>query len=259
MNLDNLSKPVSMDMLKDKLLSYRQILEAVKGGDVLEEYLFTKKEYNDLKKQVSLLTEEVQLMKEKLELDNSKLELDKFKCELDTLNSSMKQVKEDISYLLENDKAMTSEIRSEHQLLEETNESSNQEKLLESSNFIETTEDTTIAQNRDENREYEQKRDQRNKQPSSFSNLKSLFDAQVEAYPNKEAIKNNSFSMENKVNKFQVESNGASLTQKGKNPLNRLHPKSDIKARSSYQLSRKKSSEKQIQKKFTMESQTKKE
>jgi hypothetical protein len=55
MNHNNLYSLKDIELLKNKLDTYKQILESVKEGEVVNDYLFTKKENQEIKRQVKNL------------------------------------------------------------------------------------------------------------------------------------------------------------------------------------------------------------
>lgn len=64
MNHNNLYSLKDIELLKNKLDTYKQILESVKEGEVVNDYLFTKKENQEIKRQVKNLEEVITKIKE---------------------------------------------------------------------------------------------------------------------------------------------------------------------------------------------------
>ncbi|MGG0248484.1 hypothetical protein ABEY24_08915 [Peribacillus frigoritolerans] len=64
MNHNNLYSLKDIELLKNKLDTYKQILESVKEGEVVNDYLFTKKENQEIKRQVKNLEEVIKKIKE---------------------------------------------------------------------------------------------------------------------------------------------------------------------------------------------------
>lgn len=64
MNHNNLYSLKDIELLKNKLDTYKQILESVKEGEVVNDYLFTKKENQEIKRQVKNLEGVITKIKE---------------------------------------------------------------------------------------------------------------------------------------------------------------------------------------------------
>lgn len=64
MNHNNLYSLKDIELLKNKLDTYKQILESIKEGEVVNDYLFTKKENQEIKRQVKNLEEVITKIKE---------------------------------------------------------------------------------------------------------------------------------------------------------------------------------------------------
>lgn len=69
-----LNNTQDIDILKQKLATYKNTLETLKSGNVVDDYLLMKQECYAIKEQVSILEGEVQTMKEKQELQIAEYE-----------------------------------------------------------------------------------------------------------------------------------------------------------------------------------------
>jgi hypothetical protein len=91
-----------IETLKRKLVSYKQALEALKGGGVIEDYLLAKKEYEELKNQVFKLKGEIKTMKEKQDLEILEYEkkVEMMTNQVELVNDTIRDLKQDVSLLM---------------------------------------------------------------------------------------------------------------------------------------------------------------
>jgi prophage DNA circulation protein len=98
----NFKNTQDVDTLKQKLVIYKQTLEALKGENVVEDYLLTKDECFQLKKQVSTLEGEIQTMKEKQDLQMSEYQekMKNISVQVESVNDSIRLLKQDVAFLM---------------------------------------------------------------------------------------------------------------------------------------------------------------
>lgn len=91
-----------IDILKQKLVSYKQTLEALKAGEVVEEFHLTKKECIEIMEQVSNLEREISTVREeqRSQIANSEQQLKQFSSQLETVKESIQYLKQDVELLM---------------------------------------------------------------------------------------------------------------------------------------------------------------
>ncbi|WP_332694822.1 hypothetical protein [Halalkalibacter lacteus] len=96
------SSTQDIESLKQKLVSYKKTLEALKGEGVIEDYLLPKKEYEELKNQVSTLKGEIKTMKEKQDVQIHEYEkkVEIMTTHVELVNDTMRDLKQDVSLLM---------------------------------------------------------------------------------------------------------------------------------------------------------------
>ncbi|HZH58228.1 MAG TPA: hypothetical protein VEY70_01330 [Metabacillus sp.] len=96
-----LNNTQDIDILKQKLATYKNTLETLKSGHVVEDYLLMKNESYAIKKQVSILEGEVKTMKEQqdLQIAANEKKAKIFSDKMESFSASLGQLKEDIANL----------------------------------------------------------------------------------------------------------------------------------------------------------------
>ena len=94
-------KKNDVEELKQKLIVYKQTLETMKSGSVVEDYLSMKSECYNLKKQLSELENDIKILKKKYEdhITSSNKKIDNLTEEMKSINLSIEIVKQDITAL----------------------------------------------------------------------------------------------------------------------------------------------------------------
>ncbi|KHF39865.1 hypothetical protein [Halalkalibacter okhensis] len=96
------NKNENIKALKQKLVIYRKTLDALKGDNVVSDYLLTKEECNEIKKQVSVLEEVIQTMKEEqdLQINEYHQKIKIISGQVESVNDSIHLLKQDVAYLM---------------------------------------------------------------------------------------------------------------------------------------------------------------
>ncbi|MBZ5751986.1 hypothetical protein [Metabacillus rhizolycopersici] len=97
-----LTSTEKIDRLKQKLATYKQTLETIKAGDVVEDYLLMKNEDKAIKKQVFTLEGEVKKMKETrdFQIDEYEKRAEIISVQVESVKESLGQLEDDVKLLI---------------------------------------------------------------------------------------------------------------------------------------------------------------
>ncbi|QBP40074.1 hypothetical protein [Paenisporosarcina antarctica] len=116
-----------IDILKQKIATYKDTLETLKTGNTVDDYLFMKTEFNGYKNQVTHLKGEMELLDEKqsIQIEEYKQKEKKFSVQIDSLNQTVGELNQDISLIMKkltnNEvKNITETVNSQDSLLADT-------------------------------------------------------------------------------------------------------------------------------------------
>ena len=95
---------LDIEVLTQKLSTYKQTLETLKSGNVVEDYILMKNESSGLRKQVSKVEEELKLLQEKsdVQLTEYRKKIDYISDQFETIHQSLNHLKEQIALLTSN-------------------------------------------------------------------------------------------------------------------------------------------------------------
>ena len=97
-----LTNTEKIDRLKQKLATYKQTLETLKAGDVVEDYLLMKNEDKTIKKQIFTLEGEVKTMKETqgFQLTEYEKRVETISVQVEAIKESLGQLEDDVKLLI---------------------------------------------------------------------------------------------------------------------------------------------------------------
>ncbi|MCM3654504.1 hypothetical protein [Metabacillus litoralis] len=97
-----LTNTEKIDRLKQKLATYKQTLETLKAGDVVEDYLLMKNEDKAIKKQIFALEGEVKTMKETqgFQLTEYEKRVEIISVQVESIKESLGQLEDDVKLLI---------------------------------------------------------------------------------------------------------------------------------------------------------------
>jgi len=91
-----------IEVLKQKITSYRDTLNALKTGSSIDGYLFIKNEFNDFKSQISHLGGQAEIMNDKqsAQIEGYEQQVKQFSVQINSLNQTVKELNQDISLII---------------------------------------------------------------------------------------------------------------------------------------------------------------
>jgi len=91
-----------IDILKQKIATYKDTLDTLKTGNTVDDYLFMKTEFIGYKNQVTNLKGEMELLDEKrsIQLEEYKQKEKKISVQIDSLNQTVGELNQDISLIM---------------------------------------------------------------------------------------------------------------------------------------------------------------
>lgn len=95
---------LDIEVLTQKLSTYKQTLETLKSGNVVEDYILMKNESSGLRKQVSKVEETLKLLQEKsdVQLTEYRKKIDYISDQFETIHQSLNHLKEQVALLTSN-------------------------------------------------------------------------------------------------------------------------------------------------------------
>ena len=95
---------LNIEVLQQKLSTYKQTLETLKSGNVVEDYIFMKNESSELRKQVAKIEEELKSIQEKsdVQLSEYRRKYNYISDQFETIHQSLNQLKEQVTLITRN-------------------------------------------------------------------------------------------------------------------------------------------------------------
>ena len=92
-----------IEILKQKIATYRDTLTTLKSGNAIDDYLFMKSELTGFKKQVSHLEEVIERLNDKrsMQIEEYELQIETFSQQMGSLNQTVEELNKDLTVVMD--------------------------------------------------------------------------------------------------------------------------------------------------------------